>query len=127
MEKKLIKLLENAYANYSNTKVSAIAVTKDGQEFNGVNIENAAYPSGICAERSAMFSAISNGVKAGDIKEIHLTSNTKTFLYPCGACRQVMTELLSEDANIFIYSNGEVIKKSVDEIIPLQVKQKDIN
>jgi cytidine deaminase len=60
MREKLIELLNNSYSPYSNFRVAAILVCKDGREFNGVNVENAAYGSSICAERSAILSAISN-------------------------------------------------------------------
>ena len=61
MKEKLIKLLNNSYSPYSKFRVSAIVVMKDNCEFSGVNVENAAYGSSICAERSAILAAISNG------------------------------------------------------------------
>lgn len=72
MIEKLRELLKNSYSPYSNFAVSAIAVMKDGKEFNGTNVENASYGAGICAERSAILSAISNGYKKYDFKELNI-------------------------------------------------------
>ena len=74
MKEKLEKLLDNAYAPYSNFKVSCILKTNDSKEFIGVNVENASYGATICAERSAILSAISHGYKKGDFQEIHIFS-----------------------------------------------------
>ena len=71
MREKLIKLLDNSYSPYSNFKVAAILITKDGKEFYGVNVENASYGASICAERSAIVSAISNGYKKYDFENIY--------------------------------------------------------
>ena len=70
MKEKLLELLENSYSPYSKFKVAAIAVMKDGKEFVGVNVENASYGVCNCAERSAIFSAISNGYKRYDFEKI---------------------------------------------------------
>ena len=66
MYEKLLNLLNNSYCPYSNFRVSAIAIMNDLKEFSGVNVENASYGACICAERSAIVSAISNGYKKGD-------------------------------------------------------------
>lgn len=97
MKEKFKKILDNAYSPYSNVKVAAVLKCKDGREFFGVNVENSAYPSGICAERSAIFSAVCNGVKFGDIERLDLTSSLSQKLYPCGACRQVMSEFFESN------------------------------
>ena len=72
MQEKLNKLLENAYAPYSNYQVACIVVMKDGKEFNGVNVENASFGATICAERVAITSAIAHGYKKNDFKEIYI-------------------------------------------------------
>lgn len=110
MKQKLNELLKDSYSPYSKVKVSSIVITKDGKEYKGVNIENSSFGATICAERSAIFSAISNGSK--EFKEIHLYSNQEQHLYPCFLCRQVMTEFFDNDTKIFIYSkNSEEVKE----------------
>jgi cytidine deaminase len=76
----------NAYAPYSNYYVGATLVLKDGRIFDGVNVENAAYPLGVCAERTAISKAASEGVRPGDIEAIAITAS------PCGGCRQWLHE-----------------------------------
>lgn len=116
---KLVDLRKNSYSPYSNFRVTSIVITKDGKEFNGVNIENAAYPVTVCGERVAMFGAYANGVKKEDIKELHLLTDSKGYGTPCGVCRQVMNELMNKDANVFIWKEGgEVVVKTVEELLP---------
>jgi cytidine deaminase len=76
----------NAYAPYSNYLVGATLVTADGRVYDGVNVENAAYPLGICAERTAIAKAASEGVRPGEIEAIGITAS------PCGGCRQWLHE-----------------------------------
>jgi cytidine deaminase len=75
-----------AYAPYSNYLVGAAVRTRDGTVFEGVNVENAAYPLGVCAEKSAIVSAVSAGYKPGDFEAIGITAS------PCGGCRQWLHE-----------------------------------
>src|SRR3954449_1226976 len=77
---------KKAYAPYSNYLVGAVVRTKDGREFAGVNVENAAYPLGVCAERSAIVAAVSAGYRPGDLEAIGITAS------PCGGCRQWLHE-----------------------------------
>ena len=104
MRNKLNKLLNNSYSPYSNYKVCAIVVTNDNKEFFGVNIENASYGATICAERVAIFNAISSGYRKNDFKELHIASSGKPPL-PCMLCRQVFTEFFTKDTKIFIYTD----------------------
>jgi cytidine deaminase len=76
----------SAYAPYSNYLVGAIVRTTDGKEFAGVNVENAAYPLGICAEKSALAAAAAAGYKPGDVSAIGISAA------PCGGCRQWLHE-----------------------------------
>ena len=85
--------LSKAYAPYSKFQVSAMLVTKDGREYSGVNIENASYPAGICAERTAMSKAISEGDREFD--RIVIATATGSG-WPCGICRQFMYEFAPE-------------------------------
>ena len=75
-----------AYAPYSNYLVGASVLTKDGRVYDGVNVENAAYPLGVCAERTAIASAAGEGVRPGEVEAIGITAS------PCGGCRQWLHE-----------------------------------
>ncbi len=121
MEKKLTDLLARAYAPYSNVKVGAIVTTKDNQEFRGVNVENAAYPSGICAERVAIFGAITAGVRPGQIKSIDLTSSLEQKLYPCSACRQVMSEFFEKDTKVRVWNKDGVHEIDFEALVPYSI------
>ena len=76
----------NAYAPYSSYFVGAAVLTRDGRVFTGANVENAAYPLGVCAEKSAIVKAASEGVKPGDVEAIAINAS------PCGGCRQWLHE-----------------------------------
>ena len=123
MKTKLNSLLKNTHSQYSKVDVAAIVTTKDGKEFGGVNVENASYGATMCAERSALFSAISSGVKAGEITSLDLTSSLNKPLYPCGHCLQVMAELMPKEAKVHIHNGDEVITKRLEELIPFAVKE----
>ena len=107
MREKLTELLKNSYSPYSKFPVAAIVVMKDGREFSGVNVENASYGATICAERSAIVSAISHGYKKGDFKELYIMVNTEKVSTCCFLCRQVMTELFDKDVKITCMSQTE--------------------
>lgn len=91
-----------AYAPYSNFKVGAAVLTRDGKIYHGCNIENAAYGLTNCAERTALFSAIADGYKAGDFAQIAVVGETEGPISPCGACRQVILELGGADLVIIL-------------------------
>jgi len=127
MFEKLVELKKNSYAEYSHFQVSAIAVTKDGREFKGVNVENCAYPSGLCAERSAIVNAISNGVKKGEFKELNLLTSSPKIGTPCMACRQVILELFNQDTIIRCFSTtGEYVEYTVSELCPHSFSEEDL-
>lgn len=110
MKEKLRELLNNAYAPYSNFKVASIVLMKDGNIFNGVNVENASYGATICAERTAILQAIASGYKKGDFKAIYLTTSSERAVFPCNICRQVMVEFFEDDTEIILV-NGDTEKK----------------
>lgn len=127
MIEKLKELHKNSYSPYSNFKVSAIAVMKDGTEFCGVNVENAAYGSSICAERSAILSAISNGYKKGDFKELYVMVASGEISTPCFECRQVILELFDYDAMIHCCStDGDMSSYEVSELCPYPFSGDDL-
>jgi cytidine deaminase len=95
---------QQAYAPYSNYLVGAALLTKDGQVFAGANVENAVYPLTICAERSAVVNAVSNGHQAFEA----IAVVTKDAATPCGSCRQVLAEFGLEIAVIIANQQGQV-------------------
>ncbi len=110
------KAKENAYSPYSGFKVGATILTKDGKTIDGCNVENAAYGSTMCAERTAIFKAVSMGYKPGDFKAIAIAASGDNFS-PCGSCRQVINEF-GEDIDLIFEWDGEVVVDSLKDILP---------
>ncbi|UUD36838.1 Cytidine deaminase (Cytidine aminohydrolase) [Mycoplasmopsis californica] len=103
--KEVKELLKKSYAPFSHFNVATIIIEKNGKKHYGVNVECAAYPSGLCAERNAIFSGVTNGLKPYNIKEMHLiSSKNDTVINSCGGCLQVMNEFLDNEAKIYSYS-----------------------
>ena len=128
MIERLMDLAKFSYSPYSNYRVATIVVMKDGKEFKGVNVENASFGASICSERSAILSAISNGYKKGDFKELHcLCADSNKVSTSCFACRQVISELFDEDVPLYFYSNtGECKKYTVKELCPYPFGEDDL-
>ena len=104
-----------AYAPYSNYPVGAALRTKSGKVFTGVNVENAVYPAGTCAERTAVFKAVSEGEREFDVIAV-VTGNGGT---PCGSCRQVMAEFGLDMVVLIANGEGELLQEtSVGELLP---------
>lgn len=115
---------KNAHSPYSNVTVGAAVKMKDGTIFTGCNIENASFTPTICAERVAIFKAISEGYKKGDFSEIAVTASWEGPASPCGVCRQVMTEFFDDDVKIYVVdSNGTHIETNLDELLPGRFKE----
>ena len=125
MEKKYqlaLDAIKNAYAVYSNFHVGACIVLKNGEYIIGANVENASYGLCNCAERSALFTAYSRGYRKDDILELVVATETKVPSSPCGACRQVICELMNQDA-IVTMINPELkgtISLKVSDLLPYQ-------
>jgi cytidine deaminase len=102
---------ERAYAPYSRYFVGAAVAARDGRIFEGANVENAAYPLGICAERSALARAVAEGCRPGDLVEIAITAS------PCGGCRQWLYEFKLERV-VFKKRDGSVASLSPAELLP---------
>lgn len=94
------KAIENAYAPYSKFRVGAALETKDGKIFLGTNVENISFGGTICAERSAIVAAISNGYKKGDFKAIAIVGDTQKYIRPCFICRQTFVEFFERDMKV---------------------------
>lgn len=118
MKDKLLKLLENSYSPYYNFPVAAIVVTSDGNEFGGVNVENANGTS-ICAERNAIATAVSYGYKKGDFKKIYVMALKSDNIVPCFACRQVILEFFSlNDIVVSMNRDGSFTEYLISELCP---------
>lgn len=127
MKDKLISLQNNSYSPYSNFKVSAVVVMKDGNEFGGVNVENASYGAAICAERSAIIQAISSGYKKHDFEELNIMVSSGKIGMPCFICRQVISEFFEKDKIVRCYSiTGDVKEFKVEEICPYPFGSEDL-
>lgn len=127
MKDRLIKLLNNSYSPYSHFRVSAIVVMKDGKIFNGVNVENAAYGSSICAERSAILSAVSAGYKNGDFDKLYVMCDNKKIGMPCFACRQVISEFFTLDSDVICMNpDGESVSLKVSQLCPYPFGSEDL-
>lgn len=124
--KKAFEYLENAYCPYSNYYVGACVETKDGHFFGGANIENASYGLTNCAERSAIFATYSNGYRQKDIKAIAIVAQGKTLAAPCGACRQVLVELIGLDTPIYLANKEKQIETSMRELLPMSFTNEDL-
>lgn len=108
---------EMAYVPYSKFKVGAALLAEDGTVYRGCNIENAGYSMTNCAERTAFFKAVSEGVR--DFKAIAVVADTPGPCSPCGACRQVMSEFCAPDMPVYLTNmNGDVQQTTVAELIP---------
>lgn len=117
---KLVKaaqaMCDKAYCNYSKVRVGAALLCADGTIITGCNVENASYGLTICAERTALVKAVSEGHRT--FKAIAVASNMNDFTMPCGACRQFIVEF---GANIMVHSaatDGRVMTKRIDELLP---------
>ena len=102
---------QRAYAPYSNYLVGAVALTRDGTLIEGVNVENAAYPLGVCAERTALSRAIVEGFRPGDIEAVGITDS------PCGGCRQWLHEF-RVDRVAFRREDGTIAEYTPAELLP---------
>ncbi len=127
MLNKLKELQKNSHSPYSNFRVAAIVKDVEGIEWYGVNVENASFGATNCAERSAIFTAVSNGSKK--LKEIHIIADLKNKpISPCGICRQVMAEFMEKDSMIFMYAqDGSVKKMNLQELLPYSFEEEDLN
>jgi cytidine deaminase len=101
---------ERAYAPYSRFHVGAAVLARDGRVIEGVNVENAAYPLGICAERGAFARAIAEGYRPGDFVAVAATAS------PCGGCRQWLLEMGVE--RVTFRTGDRVVTMTVDELLP---------
>lgn len=113
--------MNNSYVPYSKFPVGACAISNDGKLITGSNIENASYGLTMCAERVALFKAYSEGIT--NIKALAVVGNTLEPISPCGACRQVISELAGDVILYLSNKNASKIKKvTIDELLPYRFK-----
>ena len=119
----------NSYSPYSKFPVGAALVTKDGKIYKGCNVENASFGLTNCAERTCLFSAYADGVRSNDIALFALYSKNETLVSPCGACRQVMVELLPQDCKIYMAygKDFKVVETTIKELVPFAFSSEDLN
>ncbi len=125
MIEKLNKLMNNSRSDYFNFRVASIIVCNDLKEYSGVNVETSSPSAGICAERNALFSAITNGVKKDDIKEIHVMSDNG--VYPCFICRQALIDYCNKEVKIYIYDKEKLLNVvSINDLTPYGFSDEDL-
>lgn len=111
-----VKAQENSYSPYSNFKVGAALLCSDGSVYTGCNIENATYGATNCAERTAVFKAVSEGKRA--FTAIAITSSGGGLTFPCGICRQVLGEFSPDIKIILLDNDGSIKSFTLDELLP---------
>ena len=120
------KAREMAYVPYSKFKVGAALLTKDGKVYRGCNIENAAYSMCNCAERTALFKAYSEGDK--EYAALAVVADTDRPVSPCGACRQVISELCPKEMKVILTNlKNDVQELTVEELLPGAFSSEDLH
>lgn len=117
--------MKSAYAPYSHFSVGAAVETDDGEVYCGCNIENSSYGATICAERTAISKAVSEGYRR--ITRIAICDSNNSFAWPCGICRQVMSEFAVEDFYVILEDNGKLSNFFLKELLPNSFSGKDMN
>lgn len=108
-----------SYSPYSRFAVGAALVCEDGTVYLGANVENASYPLCMCAERNAVYNALMNGRTSDEFEALAIVADTEEPCSPCGACRQVLSELFPKDAPIYLGNlRGDEKITTVAELLP---------
>lgn len=124
---KALEARELSYSPYSHFKVGAALLTKSGEIFVGANIENSSYPLCMCAERNAIYNALLHKVKKEDMLALALVADSDKPVSPCGACRQVLSELFPSDAPIYMANlKGEIQETNIKELLPYAFSEEDL-
>ncbi len=123
-----VKVRKNSYSPYSKFKVGAALLLDDNKIITGTNVENSSYGLTMCAERNALFTAIAQGYKKENILAILVVANTDGPCSPCGACRQVISELMDKDADVILTNRKNDIKEfKVKDLLPFTFTKEDLN
>lgn len=111
-----LKAMENAYAPYSGFKVGAALLCSDKKVYTGCNIENSSYGASNCAERTAIFKAVSEGER--EFEKIAIVSSCGDFTFPCGICRQVLSEFMYDKTVVLFSEKGGIREFKVKDLLP---------
>ena len=123
----LNKIIENASSKYYNYPVAAILECDDGKFYAGVNVETSSPQAGICAERNAIFSAITNGYKRENFKRIYLLNKTENIITPCFICRQALVDHCTPELEIISFNTlGESETYLLKDLTPNSFKEDDL-
>lgn len=120
-----VKAKKYSYSPYSGYAVGAAVMTDSGNIYSGCNIENASYGATICAERNAIFKAISNGESR--IVKIAIAGSTDEAAWPCGICRQVMSEFATDQFYVIVNDNGKMCTCSLNDLLPHSFTSDNMN
>lgn len=116
-----------SYSPYSKFAVGAALLCKDGKVFVGANVENSSYPLCMCAERNALYNAMMNGYKKEDFVALAIAADTDEPCSPCGACRQVISELFPQNGEIYLSNlKGDVKVTNIVELLPFAFSGDDL-
>ena len=115
---------EKAYAKYSDFPVGAALLCQDGTVITGCNVENAVYPLGLCAERTAVVKAVSEGHTR--FNAVAVVSNSPDLISPCGACRQVLAEFNNDMIVVMASPGGQYKMMSIAELLPSAFGSRDL-
>ena len=122
-----LQAYNNAYVPYSKFRVGAAILLKNGEIINGCNVENSSYGLCNCAERTTLFTAYAKGYRKDDIVKMIVLANTDRPCSPCGACRQVMSELLNPDVEVILTNIKKEVKvMTVSELLPYAFTEEDL-
>ena len=125
MREKLEKLLNNSYAPYSNMNFACIVETENGNFYEGVNIENASYGATVCAERNAIFNAVSHGERK--FKALYLMTSSNEICYPCNLCKQVFLEFFDKDVIFNVMTkSGKMEVLTFDKLMMTTFTKEDL-
>lgn len=130
LTQKAKEAMKGAYAPYSSFKVGAALLCSDGSIYTGCNIENASFSPTVCAERVAIFKAVSDGKR--EFSAIAVCGGkdgvlTEKHCYPCGVCRQVLSEFCDKDFKIYVMSKDDVKEYALSELLPESFGAEDVN
>lgn len=124
LAKKAVEAKSRALPTYSNFHVGAALLTDNDKIYAGCNVESSSYSLTICAERTAIFKAISEGERK--FKAIAVAGDTKGFIFPCGACRQIISDLCGDIDVILVDSENNIKVLKASELLPFAFGDKDL-